>query len=135
MAAFQVKGLDHVVLRIADRERALAFYIGILGLRIEKEVASIGLIQLRAGAALVDLVEIGAGPAPSGAPNMDHFCLAITPFDETALRAHLSGHGVEVVDSGSRYGAEGEGPSLYVRDPDGNTLELKGPASAPARPA
>jgi glyoxylase I family protein len=134
MPPFQPKTLDHVVLRIADLSRALAFYRNVLGCTLEKEQASIGLTQLRAGSSLIDLVTLdgplgrmgGAGPGAE-ARNMDHFAIAIAPFDEAAIRAHLAGHGVEAGEAVQRYGAEGEGPSIYIQDPDGNTVELKGP--------
>ena len=133
----RVLGLDHVVLRVADLERALEFYEQVLGCREERRIEPVGLVQLRAGRALVDLVDLAgplgrAGGAPPGTEgrNMDHFCLRIEPFDEAALRAHLEAHGVEPGEVGTRYGAEGNGPSLYVRDPDGNVVELKGPPSA-----
>ena len=123
---FAIQGLDHVVLRVADLERAVRFYCEVLGCREERRVESIGLVQLRAGAALIDLVPAGGTPE-TGAGNMDHFCLRIEPFDEAGLRAHLAAHGVEVGEVARRYGAEGHGPSLYLQDPDGNTVELKGP--------
>jgi len=134
MAPFNMTGLDHVVLRVRDLEQSLAFYQGVLGCSIEKVQARIGLTQLRAGRALIDLITLdgvlgskgGAGPGPEGR-NMDHFALGVTPFDEPAIRAHLAAHGIEVIESGPRYGAEGEGPSVYVQDPDGNVVELKGP--------
>ena len=135
--SIRVLGLDHVVLRVADVPRALAFYVGVLGCREERRLDALGLIQLRAGTALIDLLDLsgplgragGAGPGESGR-NVDHFCLRIEPFDEPALRAHLTAHGVEPGDVGQRYGAEGSGPSMYVRDPDGNGVELKGPPEA-----
>ena len=134
MIPFQAKGLDHVVLRVADLRRALDFYVGVLGCTLEKEQAGIGLTQLRVGASLIDLVTLdgplgrmgGRGPEREGR-NMDHFAIAIAPFDEAAIRAHLERAGVAVGQIGRRYGAEGEGPSIYVGDPDGNTVELKGP--------
>jgi len=134
MAPFQMTGLDHVVLRVRDLEQSLAFYQGVLGCAVEKVQARIGLTQLRAGRSLIDLITLdgvlgskgGAGPGPEGR-NMDHFALGVTPFDEAAIRAHLAAHGIEVIESGPRYGAEGEGPSVYVQDPDGNIVELKGP--------
>ncbi|MBW2448252.1 MAG: VOC family protein [Deltaproteobacteria bacterium] len=112
----KILGLDHVVLRVADLDRALAW------------------------SALVDLVDLagplgqagGAAPAAEGR-NVDHFCLRIEPFEEELLRAHLSAHGVEPGDVGDRYGADGTGPSMYIRDPDGNTVELKGPPYSPAQ--
>lgn len=123
---FRLKGLDHVVLRVSDMERALEFYCRGLGCREERRVESIGLVQLRAGASLIDLVPAD-GPPGTGGRNMDHFALAIEPFDEATLRQHLEAHGVAAGEVARRYGAEGQGPSLYVRDPDGNTVELKGP--------
>jgi glyoxylase I family protein len=128
MSIFQIRGLDHIVLRVADKERALAFYVGVLGLTVEREQPKIGLTQLRAGNSLIDLVPRDATPA--GQPNMDHFALEIMPYDEAALRRYLAARGVEALESGQRYGAGGSGPSLYLLDPDGNKLELKGPATA-----
>lgn len=122
---FTLKGLDHVVLRVADMARAIRFYCGALGCREERRVESLGLVQLRAGAALIDLVPADAPPG-SAQGNMDHFALRIEPFDEAALRAHLAGHGIEIGEVATRYGAEGTGPSMYISDPDGNTVELKG---------
>ncbi len=131
----KVLGIDHVVLRVADVERATRFYCDVLGCREERRVADIGLIQLRAGTALIDLVgvdsELGrAGGAAPGAEgrNVDHVALRIEVFDEAALRTHLEAHGVAAGEVKRRYGAEGDGPSLYIEDPDGNTVELKGPA-------
>jgi len=137
-APLRVLGLDHVVLRVADLARALAFYEGVLGCREERRLDALGLVQLRAGASLIDLVDLAgplgrAGGAAPGAEarNVDHFCVRIEPFDETALRAHLEAHGVAPGDVGARYGADGTGPSMYVRDPDGNVVELKGPPETP----
>ncbi len=127
---FAIKGLDHVVLRVADLDRAIRFYCEVLGCREERRVESINLVQLRAGAALIDLVLAEGVPDPgpvSGRANMDHFALRIEPFDEAELRAHLTAHGVEAGEAATRYGAEGDGPSLYITDPDGNRVELKGP--------
>lgn len=131
----RVLGIDHVVLRVRDVDRSLGFYCGALGCHVERRVEALGLVQLRAGRSLVDLVDLaaplgrsgGAGPAEEGR-NVDHLALRIEPFDEPALRSHLLAHGIEPGDVASRYGAEGDGPSMYVRDPDGNVVELKGPA-------
>lgn len=136
MPPFQMTGLDHLVLRVADLPRMLAFYEGVLGCTVDKVQARIGLTQLRAGRSLIDLITLdgvlgrvgGAGPGPEGR-NLDHFAIALTTFDEAAIRAHLAAHEVEITDSGRRYGAEGDGPSIYVKDPEGNIVELKGPAS------
>ena len=126
MIPFQVLNLDHVVLRVADLARACRFYCDVLGCREERRVESIGLVQLRAGASLIDLVP--GDPPAAGGGNMDHFALRIEPFEEAALRAHLSAAGLEVGQVVQRYGAEGSGPSIYIEDPDGNVVELKGPA-------
>jgi len=130
----RIREIDHVVLRIVDLERMLAFYCGALGCPVERRQEEIGLVQLRAGASLIDLVPVsgklgsagGAAPGAEGR-NMDHFCLRVEPFDAEAIRAHLLAHGVEAGKVESRYGAEGEGPSIYVADPEGNVVELKGP--------
>lgn len=135
MDPIPIAGLDHVVLRVRDLERSLEFYRGVLGLEVERELPpEIGLVQLRAGAALIDLVPLdgalgrqGGAPPGEGGRNMDHFCLQVDPFDEPALRAQLERHGVEAGPTAERYGAQGNGPSIYIRDPDGNTVELKGP--------
>ena len=127
-------GLDHVVLRVADLERSSAFYRDVLGCALEKWQPEFGLLQLRAGASLIDLVTLdgplgregGAGPAREGR-NLDHFCLRLEHFDEGALRAHLAAHGIAASPTAQRYGAEGYGASLYIQDPDGNTVELKAP--------
>lgn len=131
--SFTIKSLDHVVLRVADLERAIRFYCDVLGCREERRVESIDLVQLRAGSSLIDLILAGER-ARSESPNMDHFALSIEPFDEEALRAHLDAHGVEPGEVARRYGAEGNGPSMYITDPDGNVVELKGPPAPTADP-
>ena len=137
MPPFTLKQIDHVVLRIRDLDRSLNFYVGVLGCTIDKRQEGIGLIQVRAGSSLIDLVPLdgllgrmgGAGPQMEGR-NVDHFALQIVPFDEAAIRTHLERAGVAITDAGQRYGAEGTGPSIYVLDPDGNVVELKGPVPA-----
>lgn len=126
MTRFHITGIDHVVVRTADQAQSLRFYRDVLGLTVEREQPELGLIQLRAGRSLIDLVP-GTRADPQR-PNIDHFALGVHPFDEGALRAHLAASGVAVLESGLRYGAGGEGPSLYISDPDGNRIELKGAA-------
>ena len=130
----RIREIDHLVLRIVDLDRMLHFYCGALGCSIERREDEIGLVQLRAGRSLLDLVPVGGklGRAGGAAParearNLDHFCFRLEPFDEASIRRHLEAQGVEVGPVASRYGAEGEGPSIYVTDPEGNIVELKGP--------
>ena len=134
---FAVQGIDHVVLRVVDVEAMIRFYQDVLECAVERRLDDMGLIQLRAGSSLIDLVDVDSelgqmgGAAPgAGGRNMDHLCLRIDPFDEPALRTHLQAHGVEAGDLATRYGAEGIGPSLYIEDPEGNTVELKGPPNS-----
>lgn len=132
-ATMQVTGIDHVVIRAKDLEGMLAFYTGVLGCPVERRQKAIGLVQLRAGACLIDLVPVDGplgrrGGPPPGADghNMDHLCLRVAAFDAGRLRAELQAAGVEVGENGVRYGSSGEAMSLYLRDPDGNALELRG---------
>ncbi len=134
----RIQGFDHIVLRIADKAAMLAFYEDVLGLTVDRDRPDLGLTHVRAGAQMIDLVTVdgvigrlgGAAPAAEGR-NLDHFALHIEPFDEPAIRAHLAARGVEIVEEGQRYGASGDGYSLYIRDPEGNTVELKGPPRPP----
>jgi glyoxylase I family protein len=131
---FAVQGIDHIVLRVQELQRSLAFYRDVLGCPIEREQAELGLTQLRAGRSLIDLVTLdgplGAGAPPGAGRNLEHFCLTVAPFEEAAVVAWLRARGVVVQEPGSRYGAQGEGRSFYVEDPDGNRVELK--AASPA---
>jgi glyoxylase I family protein len=127
---FAVKGIDHIVLRVRALSLALAFYRDVLGCRVEREQPELGLTQLRAGRSLIDLVTLdgplGQASSAAAGPNLDHFCLALAPFSEADLAAWLEACGVAVIAPASRYGAEGEGRSFYIEDPDGNRIELKG---------
>jgi glyoxylase I family protein len=127
------KGLDHLVLRVKDPAAMERFYVEVLGLTVERRQDRIGLVQLRAGAQLVDLVAVDGmlGRQGGGAPgaegrNLDHFCLNLEDFDLDSVTAHLAAHGVAVGESGRRYGAGGFGVSVYLTDPEGNGLELRG---------
>jgi glyoxylase I family protein len=131
---FQLQQIDHVVLRVRDGAAMQAFYCDVLGCSVERRQDEIGLVQLRAGQSLIDLVPVdgklgrmgGAAPGPEG-HNVDHICLRVDAFEPAALAAWLRERGVEPGEYGSRYGADGEGPSLYLTDPEGNGVELKGP--------
>jgi len=130
----QIRDIDHLVLRVTDLQGMLRFYCDGLGCHVERQRDDIGLTQLRAGRSMLDLVPIDgalgrAGGAPPGEEgrNLDHFCFRVEPFDEHAIRARLSALGIDAGPVESRFGAEGEGPSIYLRDPEGNVVELKGP--------
>ena len=127
---FAILGIDHVVLRATDPAALERFYIDALGCALEKRQGD--LTQLRAGRALIDIVPAAAtGPAGgtsrSGGANLDHLCLRVEPFDAAAIARHLAAHGASCGPQASRYGAEGQGPSVYLTDPEGNGVELKGP--------
>jgi glyoxylase I family protein len=128
-AAIQVAALDHLVLRVADLDRAIKFYGDVLGCHVERRLEEPKLVQLRAGASMIDLVPAGVAPqsAEVAGRNLDHFAVRIATFDFQALAAHLKRHGIAVGEVRRRYGAEGYGSSLYITDPDGNVVELKGP--------
>lgn len=130
----RIREIDHLVLRVADLDAMLRFYRDALGCNVERRLDAIGLVQLRAGQSMLDLVPVdselgrmgGAAPGREGR-NLDHFCFRVDPFDAGAIRAHLQAHGAQPGPVEQRYGAEGEGPSIYVADPEGNVVELKGP--------
>jgi len=136
MRPFVIKHIDHLVLRVGDLPRSVAFYRDLLGCTVSREREDLGMVHLATGTTMIDLVTLdgplgrpgGAAPGPQGR-NLHHFCLRIEPFDEPALTAYLQAAGVTVEPAEQRYGAEGEGPSLYCFDPDGNQVELKGPCA------
>jgi catechol 2,3-dioxygenase-like lactoylglutathione lyase family enzyme len=129
-----IREIDHLVLRVVDLDKMLSFYCDALGCTVERRQDEMGLVQLRAGRSILDLVPVhgrlgqmgGAAPGRE-ARNLDHFCFRVEPFNERDLRGRLEAQGIEVGPVESRYGAEGEGPSIYLSDPEGNTAELKGP--------
>jgi glyoxylase I family protein len=131
-APFHIVGIDHIVLRATDPARLERFYVNLLGLSCERRQAK--LVQLRAGHALIDIVPADeAGPAGgisrTGGANLDHLCLRVEPFDAAAIAVHFADNGVACGAPASRYGAQGKGLSIYLHDPEGNGVELKGPVS------
>ncbi|MCD9088629.1 VOC family protein [Stenotrophomonas sp. SY1] len=132
---FQIERIDHVVFRVSDIERSIAFYRQVLGCEVVRRRDHLGLVHLRAGASMIDLISIdgklgarGGAAAQAQGRNVDHLCLRIEPFDEAVLVNHLRGHGLAPTTAEVNFGAEGDGLSLYVVDPDGNGIELKGPS-------
>ncbi len=131
---FNLKHIDHLVIRVRNLQPMLGFYLNVIGCSLEKVQDDLGLYQLRAGKSLIDFVPVdgplgklgGAAPASEGR-NLDHFCLRIEPFDGDAILEYLRSKGIEPGKVESRYGADGDGPSIYVTDPEGNVVELKGP--------
>jgi len=131
---FRIKQIDHLVLRVVDIDSMMTFYMDVLGCSLEKVQEQSGLYQLRAGSSLIDMVPVdgkigkmgGAPPGKEGR-NLDHLCLSIEPFDGEEILEYLRGKGHDGGQVESRYGAEGSGPSIYVTDPEGNVVELKGP--------
>lgn len=135
---FRLQDIDHIVLRVRDLEKMIAFYCDVLGCTLEWRRPDLGLYHLRAGSAMIDLVPVdgelgrkgGAAPGAEGR-NMDHLCLRVTPFDAQAVIAHLTSHGARVGESRPRFGARGESVSVYAYDPEDNMVEIKGPDGVP----
>ncbi len=129
---YHTRGLDHVVLRARDIDAMLAFYHDVLGLPVAKHNEPLGLWHLQAGQSMIDLVDMNGplgkvgGPAPGDGCNVDHVALKIEPFDAAALTVYFESRGVDVTPAATRFGAEGDGPSLTLHDPEGNGVELKG---------
>lgn len=126
----KLRAIDHVVLRVRDLQRMVAFYTDVLGAEFVAHRPEFNMTHLRAGSSMID---IQAGDAGSGR-NMDHFCLRVEPFIESEIVQHLRSHGVTVGDIKPRYGAEGNGVSIYLTDPEGNQVELKGPSDGKPPP-
>ncbi|HEX7887887.1 MAG TPA: VOC family protein [Ramlibacter sp.] len=130
----RIREIDHLVLRVRDVDTMIRFYGEVLGCPVHRIDEKLRLVQLRAGRGLIDLVPVdselgragGAAPGKEGR-NMYHFCLRVEPWDAEAIAAHLRAHGVDPGKVALRFGAGGQGPSMYVTDPEGNTVELKGP--------
>ncbi|GAA3889243.1 VOC family protein [Sphingomonas limnosediminicola] len=128
-----IESADHVVLRVLDVEKVGAFYIDVLGGRWDRRRDDIGLHHLRLGNMMIDLVPVdgqlgrtgGAAPGSEGR-NVDHVAYRVRPWDGEAILAKLKSHGIEGQIK-SRYGADGDGPSIFFKDPEGNGVELKGP--------
>ena len=122
---FKIERIDHVVLRVRDLAGMVRFYEQALGFREERRIDTLQLVQMRAGASMLDLV---ANDEQVTARNMDHLCFRIEQFDRDAIVMRLAPLGISVGETVQRYGAEGTGPSVYFHDPEGNQIELKGPA-------
>jgi glyoxylase I family protein len=127
MLDLKILGLDHVVLRTERLDDVLSFYCDKLGLVLERELREIGLYQLRAGTALVDIVDgsVWKAKGAGGESHYDHFCLQIAGEDADGLSRQLDEHGIDHGAPAPRYGATGDGLSIYATDPDGRTVELK----------
>lgn len=124
---FTIRQIDHVVLYVSDQDRSVKFYEDVLGCTVVRRNPKVGLVHLKAGSSMIDLLPKKSDEAGH---NVDHVALRIDPFEPETLIAHLTAFGITPGEVRDRFGAEGSGPSLYFEDPDGNTIELKGPASA-----
>jgi catechol 2,3-dioxygenase-like lactoylglutathione lyase family enzyme len=136
-----IRGIDHVVLRVRDIEAMRRFYCDVLGAEHVAYRPKFGMSHLRVGASMIDLVEVdgpvgrrGGAAAGTEGRNMDHLCLRIDPFDQETIAEHLRRHGVPLGEIKPRFGAEGNSVSIYLTDPEGNGVELKGPADGSAQP-
>jgi catechol 2,3-dioxygenase-like lactoylglutathione lyase family enzyme len=136
-----IREIDHLVLRVRDIDAMRGFYCDVLGATHVAYRPQFGMSHLKAGRSMIDLITVdgtlgkagGAAPGREGR-NLDHLCLRVEPFDQEAIVAHLKRHGVAVGEIRRRYGAEGNGVSIYVTDPEGNTVELKGPSDGQPPP-
>jgi glyoxylase I family protein len=126
---FHVERIDHVVLRVRDLPVMVKFYEEALGFKVERTLERLSLVQMRAGASMLDLIH---AERPQSGGNMDHLCFRIEPFDRSAIESRLSPLGIAIGETLERYGAEGTGSSVYFNDPEGNQIELKGPSKMPA---
>lgn len=137
-----IRDIDHLVLRVRDIDAMRGFYCDVLGATHVAYRPEFGMSHLKAGRSMIDLITVdgtlgkagGAAPGREGR-NLDHLCLRVEPFDQEAIVAHLKRHGVAVGEIRRRYGAEGNGISIYLQDPEGNTVELKGPSDGLPPPA
>jgi glyoxylase I family protein len=133
---FVLEGIDHILLLVKGMKPAARFYTDVLGCKVEGKLPEYGMLQLRAGSALIDLVDISvpqaawAVPPVAGGRNLDHLCLALGAHDEAKLRRHLARHHIQIIEEGIHGGSRGESLSLYVRDPSGNVIELKAPPTS-----
>ena len=128
---FNLRAIDHVVLIVDDLDRAVTWYAEVLGAAEEGDLRQFGMVQLRVGVSMIDLVDAAseegewARPKVEGGRNMDHLCLEIGPVTKTAMEAHLAKHKLKIEEEGWRSGAKGEGYSWYIRDPWDHQIELK----------
>jgi catechol 2,3-dioxygenase-like lactoylglutathione lyase family enzyme len=129
---FHVERIDHVVLRVRDLPGMVRFYEQALGFKVERTLSRLKLVQMRAGASLLDLVQ---GERPQSGGNMDHLCFRVEPFDRSSIESRLLMLGIALGETVQRYGAEGSGPSVYFNDPEGNQVELKGPSDGKIAPS
>jgi catechol 2,3-dioxygenase-like lactoylglutathione lyase family enzyme len=137
MAKIQIRKIDHLVLRVRDIDAMRKFYCDVLGAEHIGYRPKFAMSHLRVGECMLDLVEADkrGAPAPgAGGLNLDHFCFRVEPFDQEAIVAHLKRHNVALGSIRERYGAEGNGVSIYLTDPEGNTVELKGPSDGKPPP-
>ena len=102
-------------------------------MKVERESPpEIGITQLRAGTALIDILtadsklcKLGGGPPTQTENNMDHFCLQLKTISEKEISEHLKSHGIDADEFSDCYGAQVSGRSIYIKDPEGNTIELR----------
>lgn len=131
MTGLRPVALDHLVLVVADVERSLAWYVDRLGgepVRVERwRAGEVAFPSVRLSPeTIVDLVS-----GERAGQNVEHFCVVVEPVDLEAVKA--SGRFEVVEGPARRFGARGDGSSLYVRDPDGNVVEIRHYGPEPAR--
>jgi glyoxylase I family protein len=123
----EIDGIDHVVLQVTNVERSLQFYVGVLGMSLERVIEDLGIYQVRCGRNLIDLVALPPGSvlAEKSQRGLDHVCLHVRG-DMTRIFEYLKENDVELGSPlRELYGATGFGTSVYVFDPDRHMIELK----------
>ncbi len=130
---FKIKRLDHLVIKTINIKEMTSFYCFILGYKIQRDsLKETGLLELSAGESMIDLFDsrhesnLNTFSSESKNNTIDHFCILLDNFDETDIKVHLKSFGVECSEIEMNYGSSGYGPSIYIHDPDGNKVELKG---------
>lgn len=130
----RLAGIDHLLLIVPGMNRAETFYTEVIGCEVEQRLPEYGMMVLQAGASWIELVDVDVDAgnwARTDGPgrNVDHFCLRTDHWDETEMRDHLARHDVVIFEEALHSDADGTSLSFYIRDPFGNAIELKRPAS------
>ena len=127
----KITEMDHIVLKVRDMDASLSFYHEVLGLKVERleeyRAGKVGFPSVRLNQdTIIDLSSSpDMPPLEQKARNMDHFCMVVEPMDLDSLVADCDARGIQILQKGQRWGAHGMATSIYIQDPDSNTIELR----------